>query len=48
VERFAILDHPITVETGEFTQTLKPRRFVIEEKYRELIEGMYRSVGGWK
>jgi long-chain acyl-CoA synthetase len=48
VERFAILDHPVTVETGEFTQTLKPRRFVIEKKYRELIEQMYRSVGGWK
>ena len=48
VERFAILDHPVTVETGEFTQTLKPRRFVIEEKYQDLIEEMYRSVGGWK
>ena len=48
VERFAILDHPVTVETGEFTQTLKPRRFVIEKKYQDLIEEMYRSVGGWK
>jgi long-chain acyl-CoA synthetase len=48
VERFAILDHPVTVESGEFTQTLKPRRFVIEERYRDLIEEMYRSVGGWK
>jgi long-chain acyl-CoA synthetase len=48
VERFVILDHPVTVETGEFTQTLKPRRFVIEKKYHELIEQMYRSVGGWK
>ena len=48
VERFAILDHPVTVETGEFTQTLKPRRFIIEKKYQGLIEEMYRSVGGWK
>jgi len=48
VERFAILDHPVTVESGEFTQTLKPRRYIIEEKYRDLIEQMYRSVGGWK
>ncbi len=48
VERFAILDHPAEVETGELTQTLKPRRFVIERQYSGLIEGMYRSIGGWK
>ncbi len=48
VERFAILDHPITVESGEFTQTLKPRRFVIEQKYHDLIEELYRDTGGWK
>jgi long-chain acyl-CoA synthetase len=48
VERFAILDHPADVESGELTPTLKPRRFFIEQKYSDLIEEMYRSVGGWK
>jgi long-chain acyl-CoA synthetase len=48
VERFAIMDHAPTVETGELTPTLKPRRFSIEQRYHELIESMYRSIGGWK
>ncbi len=48
VERFTFLDHPAGVESGEITLTQKPRRFVIEEKYRKVIEEMYRSIGGWK
>ena len=48
VERFAILDHAPSVETGELTPTLKARRFSIEQRYRDLIESMYRSIGGWK
>ena len=48
VERFAILDHPASVETGELTPTLKIRRFAVEQKYAQAIEEMYRSIGGWK
>jgi len=48
IERFAILDHPADIESGELTPTLKPRRFFIEQKYSDLIEAMYKSVGGWK
>ncbi|HUI70262.1 MAG TPA: long-chain fatty acid--CoA ligase [Spirochaetia bacterium] len=48
VERFAILDHPASVETGELTPTLKLRRFAVEKKYAEVIEEMYRTIGGWK
>lgn len=48
VERFAILDHAASPETGELTPTLKKRRFAIEERYAGVIEELYRSVGGWK
>jgi long-chain acyl-CoA synthetase len=48
VERFAILDHPASVETGELTPTLKIRRFAVEQKYADTIEEMYRSIAGWK
>jgi len=48
VERFAILDHPASVETGELTPTLKLRRFAVEKKYADTIEEMYRTIGGWK
>ena len=48
VERFAILDHPASVEAGELTPTLKLRRFAVEQKYADVIEEMYRSIVGWK
>ena len=48
VERFVILDHAASVEGGELTPTLKLRRFAVEKEYAEVIEEMYRSIGGWK
>jgi len=48
VERFEIIDHEATVESGELTPTLKIRRHQIEEMYHDVIEGMYESIGGWK
>lgn len=44
VRRFAILEKPLSVEDGEITPTMKVRRKVIEERYRDLIEGMYQGV----
>jgi len=41
VRKFALLDKPLTLEGGEITPTLKIRRTVIEERYKNLIEGMY-------
>ncbi|MFC0875107.1 AMP-dependent synthetase/ligase [Saccharicrinis sp. FJH2] len=41
IKKFKLLPYPFTVETGELTSTLKLRRKIIFEKYKELIEGMY-------
>jgi len=45
VHRFSLIDHEFTVETGELTPTLKVRRRVVMEKYKDLIEAMYRTSG---
>jgi len=44
VRRFAILEKPLSIEDGEITPTMKIRRKVVEERYRDLIEGMYQGV----
>lgn len=42
VKKFALLDRELTVENGELTPTLKTKRRVIDEKYRDTIDGLYR------
>ena len=44
VRKFALLDKPFTIETGEITPSLKIKRKVVEEKYGEVIEKMYTSL----
>ena len=41
VQKYKFVKHPITVETGELTPTMKLRRHIISEKYTEIIEGFY-------
>jgi long-chain acyl-CoA synthetase len=41
IKKFAILDHDLSVQTGELTPSLKVKRNVIYERYRDLFESLY-------
>lgn len=42
VRKFTLLDEPFTIEGNELTPTLKVKRRIVEEKYKDLIEKMYK------
>jgi long-chain acyl-CoA synthetase len=43
VKKVALLEHEFSIEGGEMTPTLKVKRRVIDEKYREVIDEIYRD-----
>lgn len=43
VRKFEILPHPLTVEAGELTPTLKVRRAAVAMRHAALIEAMYQD-----
>lgn len=43
IKRFTLLPKPFTMESGELTNTLKMRRKVINEHYKDEIEAMYKE-----
>ncbi len=44
IRKFAILDHPLTIEEGEITPAQKVKRKIIEERYKAIIEKMYSEL----
>jgi long-chain acyl-CoA synthetase len=44
IKRFVLLDHDFTFENGELTYTLKVKRRIVEERYREEIARLYADV----
>ncbi len=41
IKKWELLDHDLTVESGELTPSMKVKRNVVEENYKELIDGFY-------
>lgn len=44
IKRIALLDQELTVEGGEMTPTLKVKRRVVDQKYREVIDRIYSDA----
>lgn len=42
IKRIALLEKELTLEGGELTPTLKVKRRVVDEKYRDVIDRIYR------
>ena len=41
VKKIALIEHELSIEGGEMTPTLKVKRRVVDEKYRDVIDEMY-------
>jgi long-chain acyl-CoA synthetase len=44
IKRFALLANDFTFDDGSLTFTLKLKRRVVEQKYREVIESLYADT----
>ena len=43
IKKIALLENEFTIEGGELTPTLKVKRRVIDDKYRDVIEKLYEE-----
>jgi long-chain acyl-CoA synthetase len=43
VKKFRLMETQLTAEDEELTPTMKLKRKLVQQKYAELIEGMYRD-----
>ncbi len=44
IKKFALIEEPFTIESGELTPTLKIKRRIVEERYKDIIEKMYEEA----
>lgn len=41
IKKFKILDRDLTIESGELTPSLKVKRKVVEERYKDILDALY-------
>ncbi|GAA3531194.1 AMP-dependent synthetase [Aeromicrobium flavum] len=41
IKKWAVLDHDLTIESGEITPSMKVKRRVVEERYADVLQGFY-------
>ena len=41
IKKWEILDHDLTVESGELTPSMKVKRNVVEKNYQEKLDAFY-------
>ncbi|MBM9461910.1 long-chain fatty acid--CoA ligase [Aeromicrobium sp. YIM 150415] len=41
IKKWAILDHDLSIESGEITPSLKVKRRVVEDNYKDILDGFY-------
>ena len=41
IKKFKILDHDLTIESGELTPSMKVKRRIVEDNNKELLDGFY-------
>ena len=44
VKRFVVLERDFSMESGELTPTMKVRRRVVEQKYRDAVDSLYEKT----
>lgn len=44
IKRYRLLPEPFTMQTGELTNTLKVKRKFVTEKYKDIIDEMYKET----
>ena len=44
IDRFLVLHKELDADDGEMTRTRKVRRVIVEDKYADLIEGLYSGA----
>jgi long-chain acyl-CoA synthetase len=41
IKKFAILSADLSIEAGELTPSMKVKRKVVEQKYKQILDGLY-------
>jgi long-chain acyl-CoA synthetase len=41
IKKFAILDHDLSIESGEITPSMKVKRSVVEANNKDILDGFY-------